>query len=81
MDCLPLPSDIINKIQLYVSTPEADMIRTKVCMDSASNISLMIEIHWLKIKSIFIDGFNQSGICIKCVIKNLWNYINDLQMP
>lgn len=27
MECLPLPMDIINKIQLYVSTPEADMVR------------------------------------------------------
>ena len=27
MECLPLPLDIINKIQLYVSTPEADMVR------------------------------------------------------
>ena len=27
MESLPLPMDIINKIQLYVSTPEADMVR------------------------------------------------------
>jgi len=27
MEYLPLPTDIINKIQLYVSTPEADMVR------------------------------------------------------
>jgi hypothetical protein len=44
MESLPLPMDIINKIQLYVSTPEADMVRDNgvyelvlVCPDDDGN--------------------------------------------
>jgi hypothetical protein len=57
MEAIPLPMDIINKIQLYVSTPEADMVRTQIAMDHTYIIARMIDEYWFRIKWTFIDGF------------------------
>jgi len=57
MDCLPLPTDIINKIQLYVSTPEADMIRNDIPLRHSRAISKMVKKHWWDYKQVFIHAF------------------------
>ena len=49
--------DIINKIQLYVSTPEADMVRTRIAVGHTRVIAKMIKRKNWNFKLTFISGF------------------------